>query len=125
MNKRGIIYEEIIFLVLNLVFFAVLLVFISQSSEGKLIYEQAYAKQIALFIDEAKPEMEISLDIGDAIKIAEKNKIDVKEIIKIDNEKKKVEVKLGSVGGYSYAYFSQEVVSSEIKENKIIIKVTK
>ena len=70
---QDVIFPIVIFLVLNLVFFGILLLYIFKASIGALVYEQAYAKQIALVIDSVKPVSQLSLDFTKAIEIAESN----------------------------------------------------
>jgi hypothetical protein len=115
MNKRGdtLPLETTIFIVLNLAFFVVMLIFIWSTSGGKIVYEQAYAKEIALMIDTAKPEMNIFIDMSI---LNEKFKTgDLKEVIKIDTLKKEVILSLSSGRGYSYRYYSGNDISMEIK----------
>lgn len=122
-NKRGLLYPEIIFIVLNLVFFAVMLIFIWNSTGGKSLVEERYAKQLALMIDEAKPVMSIAVDMQDALQIASKNKIDKESIVKINTEEKKVTVKLSAGRGYSYGFFSNTKISSRIEGSILLIKI--
>ena len=84
-NKKAdtVVLETTIFIVLNIVFIALLLIFVYTSKEGAFIYEQIYAKQIALLIDNAKPDMTIGLNMENAIKIAKKNNQDLDKIVSI------------------------------------------
>jgi len=111
-NKRGLLPEEIIFLLLNLVFFVVMLLFIINSTNGKAVYEQAYAKQIALLIDEAKPDTTILLDMQNALKLYG-NK-DRREMVKIIGSG--VKVTLGVSGGRVYNFFSSANVKAEFMQ---------
>jgi len=123
-NKKAenIVLETIIFIVLNLVFFSVMLLFVLSSGEGAFIYEQRIAKQVALIIDYSKPKMAISMDVTEAMEIAKKELSDEKinNAFKIDNEEKKVIVDLSGKGGHSYRFFSDYSVDSSVisKENK-------
>ncbi|MEK6820659.1 MAG: hypothetical protein AABX71_03025 [Nanoarchaeota archaeon] len=110
MNKRGkILVSNIIFIVLTVLFFALLFIFVAWKSSGAAVYEEAYAKQIALLIDEAKPGTEISLDVSKLSEQARKNKFNG-EIIDIDSESRKVSVILKEGGGYSFRHFSDNTV---------------
>lgn len=118
--------EEIIFIILNLVFFIVLLIFITYNVNSKGVYQQAYAKQITLMIDEAKPGTTIFLDITDALKIAGKN-FDKTNFAGVDNDGKKVSVSLGA-GSYSYNFFSDNNVEFKFQQDEkaaenLIIKI--
>lgn len=114
-NKRGsanaIAWPEITFLILFLVFAAILLVFVNNSVGGAFLTEEIYAKKIALIIDGAKPNTDIVLDVTDAYEIALRLKKDsgraLNESFSKANNEPCIFVSLGSgQGGYSYCYFS-------------------
>jgi len=98
--------------------------FISASSTGATVYEQAYAKQVALLIDEAKPNMQILVDFEEGIKVAEKNK-KTSDLVRVDSKTNQVIVNLGSKGGYGYKYFSDYDVNvyDVVKDNLIVINI--
>jgi hypothetical protein len=122
-DKRGILMENLIFLILNAVFFVVLIIFIWSNVDGRPAHEQAYAKQIALLIDEAKPTMTFSLDMQEVVEEYDK---ELSEIVKIDNNEKKVIVKLGSRGGYSYRFFTDAKIESKVQEKyNLIVNIKK
>ena len=124
MNKRGIVISNVIFIAVVLFFFMLILMFIYSNVYGRPIYEQKLAKQIALMIDEAKPKMDIYINVEKELKIAEKNRFDKESIVTINENEKKVIVKLGhSGGGYSYSYFSDYKVSTKLNGIYLIIKV--
>ena len=104
-NKtRGqILAENIIFIVLNLVFLSILILFIYSKTGSEAVLEEKYAKQIALIIDSAKPGMIIHLNMENAIEKAESNKFDEPIVRVIGNT---VTVKLRDNGGYSYSFFN-------------------
>lgn len=117
-NKRGtILVENVIFIVLNLVFLSILFLFLFSKMESVAVLEERYSKQIALIIDAAKPGMMIFLDMKDAIEKTEKEEID--EIVKINDNT--VTVKLRQRGGYSYSFFNDVVVTSYFSENNLIL----
>ena len=124
-NKKAdtVVLETTIFIVLNIVFIALLLIFVYTSKEGAFIYEQIYAKQIALLIDNAKPDMTIGLNMENAIKIAKKNNQDLDKIVSISNNENKVIISLSSRGGHSFQYFSDYNVSIQINQNHLTIKI--
>ena len=110
MKKRGqILVENIIFIILNLIFLAILILFIYSKSGGSAVLEEKYSKQIALMIDSAEPGMTIHLNMEDAIKKAEGNDWDLKKIISIEGNT--VTVKLREKGGYPYSFFNNVDVS--------------
>ena len=122
-KNAKMVMQTIIFILLNLVFFTVMLIFAYSSGNREFVYEQTLAKEIALIIDNANPEMIILLDLNKFIEIAEDNNQPIDKIIKIDNEKNLVEVKLKEKGGYSYQYFSDYDISSKIEQNMLLINI--
>jgi len=104
-NRRGnILIENVIFIILNVVFLAILAGFIYKQGNGVTVLEQSYAKNIALLIDSAKPITEMTLSMEDAFKLAKKNKIPNEEIVTINGNI--VTVKLSSDSGYQYSFFN-------------------
>jgi len=122
-NKRGefvdiIGLKETIFLVLNIVFFVIMFGFVYSSGTRAFVYEESYAKQIALLIDNAKPGMNILINFDKGIEIGKKNAI--VNMFKIGEGK--VEVKF-SDKGYSYNYFSDYNIEFELNDNLLLIKI--
>lgn len=105
-GKKGdeILVENVIFLILNLAFFSFVIWFLLRQGSGAIILEQSYAKNIALLIDSGKPIMEITLNMEDAINLAEENGIDRKDIVQITGNL--ISVKLSGKGGYTYSFFN-------------------
>ncbi|MEK6757997.1 MAG: hypothetical protein AABX88_02610, partial [Nanoarchaeota archaeon] len=78
-NKRGnILTENIVFILLNLAFVAILVLFVFSKTGDVALLEEKYAKQIALVLDSAKPGMEISMNLEVAVDKAEKEKFEGK-----------------------------------------------
>jgi hypothetical protein len=110
-SKKGdIIIGDVIFLVLNLIFLSILIIFVISKTNDASLLEEKYAKEIALIIDSAKPGMEIHLNMQDAIKKAEKNNLDINSLIEI--KENVVHVKLKEKGDYSYSFFNDVSVSN-------------
>lgn len=103
-KKGNILTENVIFIVLNIVFISILLIFIFVRSGSAAVLEEKYAKQIALAIDSAEPGMTIYLNMQDAINTAKSNNIPTASIVKINGNV--VTVKLRDNGGYSYSFFN-------------------
>lgn len=123
-NKKGeIVLSTVIFIVLNLIFFSMLIFFVLRASTGVGVYEQVDAKQIALLIDAAKPGMELRLDLAKEREMAVKNKQNPDNIVEIDNSEKKVIVSLASGKGYSYNYFMNYKVETEFEEDVLVMNV--
>tara|TARA_Y100000034_G_scaffold32108_1_gene39261 strand:+ start:1293 stop:1682 length:390 start_codon:yes stop_codon:yes gene_type:complete len=112
-KKRGqILAENVIFIILNLIFISILILFVYSKSGGEAILEEKYSKQIALIIDSAKPGMIIHLNMEDAIEKAEENlgKEKIGGIVSIEGNT--VTVKLREKGGASYSFFNDIRVST-------------
>ena len=104
-NRRGeILVENVIFIVLNLVFLTILALFLVNQGSGVLLLERPYAKQIALLTDSARPGMTMTINMMPALKLADKNKIDFDDVVKI--ERNSVIVKLSHNGGQEYTFFN-------------------
>ena len=103
-DKKGtVLAENIIFIVLNLLFLSILFLFLFSKIGDADLLEEKYAKQIALIIDSAKPGMNISLNMDDAVKKANDENWKEKIVVIQDNI---VTVKLREKGGYSYSFFN-------------------
>ena len=105
-SKKGeILTENIIFIVLNLIFLTILILFLFSRMGSAAVLEEKYSKQIALVLDSAKPGMVIHINMEDAIKEAKKElgKDKIEELVVIN--KNIVTVKLQKGVGYSYSFF--------------------
>ena len=106
-NCRGnILTENIIFIVLNLIFFTILILFVFLITGDAALLEEEYAKQIALIIDASRTGMIIHLNMENAIEKAKKEwgEDKIKNIVSITGNT--VTVKLRDKGGYSYSFFN-------------------
>ncbi len=112
-NKKGnILTENIIFIVLNLVFLSILVLFLFTKMGSSAVLEEKYAKQIALIVDSAKPGMIIHLNMEDAIETALDEGRNLKEVVLIrDNI---ITVQLREKGGYSYSFFNDVRVDANL-----------
>lgn len=120
-KAENLIFPTVIFIILNAIFFGILLLFIFKSSGGALIYEQAYTKQIALLMDKAKPSTIIKLNMEKGKEIAEKNSIDEERIVEINHNF--VKVRLGNGGGYCFRYFSDYDINYYFDKEFLIIVI--
>ncbi|MCK5624539.1 hypothetical protein KAI04_01735 [Candidatus Pacearchaeota archaeon] len=108
-KKGAILMENVVFIILNILFLSILILFLLKQGQGAALLEQSYAKQIALLIDSAEPGMTMILDMSKAKDLAEKNGLEFKDIvINTDNI---ITVRLSESGGYSYSYFKDVDVS--------------
>lgn len=119
MDKKAYMFglETTIFIVLNIMFFVIVIFFIRGSGNNDLIYEQTYAKQIALFIDNAKPGTEINLDVSNLLEIAKNNHFNG-NVVMIDNINKRIRINLVEGRGYSYGYFTNSSIVWDLKKEE-------
>lgn len=131
MNRRGNteLAETIMFIVLNLVFFSALLLFAVRSTGNAIVYEQAYAKQISLMIDEARNDTVYWIDMKKGMDFAKSSGYSGQYV----SFGKENDVSLRLTGkeksGYSYRYFtdySVEIIHQPNFDNPYLeIKVKK
>ena len=121
-DKKGqMLYEQIIFLVLNIFIFSALLFFIWRSASDTSVGEEIMAKKLALILDGMRPGMEVNMTLVDFYKIMEKNNF--KEFpIKIENNL--VTVKATAGAGYSFRFFSDLNPVISINRNDITKTLT-
>jgi hypothetical protein len=127
MEKRGEVglLETIVFVILNLIFFLVMIAFAYNAGSQTFVYEQAYAKQIVLLIDNAKPDMAIMMDVSEIIPIALKKNKNIEEVFFVDEKTNEIKVSLNPIGGYSYKYFSANSVNLKIDDKWLLINIGK
>jgi hypothetical protein len=111
-KRANILVENIVFIVLNLIFLSILILFLISRMGSAAVLEEKYSKQIALMIDSAKPGMIIHLNMEDAIDKAEKEKYNIKNIVVISDNL--VTVKLREKTGYSYSFFNNIDVTAHL-----------
>ena len=127
MNKKGelgdiIGLKETIFLILNIIFFVILLSFAYNAGSRAFVYEESYAKQIVSIIDNSKPGMNILLDVKEGLEVGKENGIKLEDTFKIDDKENKVMVRLSS-NGYMYNYFSDYDVKLSLQDNLLLISI--
>lgn len=105
-DKKGVdlIWELIMFVILNALFFGGMFIVVFRVCEGAAYYEQSYAKQIALLVDGSKPGTQILINADVMQKFIKDNKIPLENVVSINNNK--IIVKLSPGDGYSFVYFS-------------------
>ena len=104
-EKKGeILVENIIFIVLNVAFLAILAIFLINQGNGATFLEDSYSKQVALLIDSARPGMVMHINFEDAKDVSDKNGISFSEILMIKDQY--VTVKLSEESGKSYHFFN-------------------
>ncbi|HRZ85877.1 MAG TPA: hypothetical protein P5277_03790 [Candidatus Paceibacterota bacterium] len=106
-NKKAtddFLNETVIFILLNIAFFAIMLLIAFRAGSDVASYEQKYAKKISLIIDSSMPGTVFSINIDELVNIMTKNGRAIDDVFKIGNNK--VTVKLTDGKGYSFPYFS-------------------
>jgi len=124
MQKKGeMLTENVVFIILNLAFFAIIILFLFLKMGSAAPIEEKYAKQIALLVDAARPGMLISLDISEAVEKAEDKDWPLEKIISIEDNV--VMIQLRDDGYYVYSFFNDvDVQVSDILEgDKIELKI--
>jgi hypothetical protein len=120
-NKRGmeILSEEIVFIVVNLLFIVLIALFVYSRMSSVAQYEEVYAKQIALFLDVAKPGMELKITMDKNLEKAKKDLdiSDLKNVVEINGNVVKVRL-LQDSAGYTYSFFSKVDVEVFPIDNK-------
>lgn len=113
-NKKGLdlMHSTIIFIVLNLIFFLAMFAFVARTGSNAALYEQMYAKEIVLAIDQARPGTTISINVENSRELFEKN---LAESVKISNGEVKISLKKGAKG-YSVKYFSDYTIDRTFNE---------
>lgn len=103
-SRRGqILTENLIFIILNLVFLSILILFVYSKMSGPALMEEQYSKQIALMIDYAKTPTLIKLDMEDAFKKAKSNHVPLNEVVSVQDNV--VRVNIAGKKGQSYSFF--------------------
>jgi hypothetical protein len=128
MKKRGnILTENIIFIILNLVFISIIVLYLSLRTGDSFVMEEIYAKQIALMIDASKPNMIISLNMEEGIsklekernkKITEFSDSEIKDIVKINENIVSVSLTAEEGKSYSYSFFNNVNVTPNFDKEK-------
>lgn len=116
-KKADLLFPIIIFVVLNIMFFTIMLLFVQRVSSNALVYEESYAKQIALILNRAESGMQFEIDVSDLIKTAIKNDVNtsfLNETIQINAEEGIVFVKARKEGGFEQPFFSKIKINSGI-----------
>ena len=119
-NKRGnILTENVIFIILNLVFFASMVGFLYIQSSDVHLVEEVTAKKIALLIDASKPGTDLVVDLS---YFSDETK-DYGGRIEIDKVRKVVSVKGAEDSFFEYGYFNDVVVADSFENGILTLKI--
>lgn len=128
-NKKGddVIVSNIIMISISIIILGILpFIFLTSSASGALVYEKAYSKQIALLLDNARPNTQIEFDFTEGIEFVEKNygkKLsdeEKKDLVNIKNNE--VFVSLGKMS-YSTFFFTNYDVEYYFYGNFLILNI--
>ena len=114
MGKRGeILASTVLFIILNLIFLSILVIFIVRHEGGVVSLEEVYAKQFALALDAARPGMKLTFDFSkgseaDAAWFRER----YVQSVRIDGNI--VRVQLSEQSGYEYSFFNDVAVGVDV-----------
>lgn len=122
-TRMPLLMQTTMFIILNLIFFVGMLYMVNDAGSRSFIFEQSYAKEIALIIDNAKPETVVLLDVSEMVAFANDKKIPLDNIFNVDNEKNLVRVGLSVQTGYSFKYFTDADVELKLEGNMLSIVV--
>lgn len=103
-KKGNLLTENVIFIILNILFLSILIVFLFSKANSAAVLEEKYAKEVALALDSARPGMTINMSLADAVNAAGKNGIDSNHVINIKGNI--VTVDLQGKAGYAYSFFN-------------------
>ena len=102
MKKRGnILTENLVFIILNLIFLSILIGFVAIQGNGHAVSEENYAKNIALLIDSSQPYTEITLDLEKVSKKIDKD-FPFSQVVHISDNTVIVKFSDESAGSYSF-----------------------
>src|SRR3989344_2742882 len=105
----GILWDNVIYLILLIVFFAGMMAFIYSKMNGAAVWGDYYVKEIVKIIDSSRPGDEIIFDVHKATEIAQKNNIPSSKFDRLfifTNLKNEVCVKLSLGKASCYNYFN-------------------
>ncbi len=122
-KKAEILHENIIFIILNVVFFSIMLVFIYLQGSSVHLSEEETAKQIALLIDASRPGTVMEINLEDLFLEAEKDGINKENVVEINEIKNLVTVRASEDSFYEYGYFNDVYVLNSIKGNYLVLEI--
>lgn len=127
MNRKAVnlLLENFMFILFIVILVIPVSFNVTKTGSQAVLYEQTYAKQIALIIDKAKVGTNIKLELDTMYKLARKNDY-YGHIVTIDNKKNKVNVKLANGKGYDQYFFNDVDVKWNYEEEgrNLVMNIT-
>ena len=123
-DKKGVdlLSENIVYIILVVLFLSSMFAGVNLVGRQVTLYEQVYAKQIALMVEKAEPGMEIEYRNFRMFKFAADNNAP-KEIVSFDNQLNQVTVRLSNGKGYDYRFFNDVDVAWSILPDQQIVNL--
>jgi len=115
-KKASILTETTVFLILNLIYIGILIVFLVNSANSVVLMQEIYAKQIVLLINSAEPNSFVFLNMQDAIDEVRENwgEEHIEDIISV--KRNVIKVQLTEKSSYEYSFFNDiEIKNKNIK----------
>jgi hypothetical protein len=114
--------EQLIFIILNTLFFVTILFFVWRSASADSLMEETYAKKIGLIIDSMKPGTEVDFSLLKLNEKAKANHFNGVPVF-IDVDKNLVRVTISEKTHYDYTYYSNIKLGdwSIEQNNKILV----
>jgi hypothetical protein len=124
MNKKAdLLHENLIFIILNVIFFVMMILFVTLKGSAIHIAEEEIAKQIALLIDVSKPGTDLEINLQDFFEKAESKDMRRERTVIIDNQKNIVIVKGSPDSFYDYSYFNDVNINFNFKGDYLILEI--
>jgi len=124
-DKFGkVLASTAIFLILNALFFGMMFYFVYSATNGSVMLEKTYSRQIALIADSMKQDTEVILNVAPLYEAREKTGYKG-EIFDVNYDNSTITIKLTSEGGNSYQFFTQldyGDISWDDSKKQLIIK---
>lgn len=105
-KSQNLISGVVMFIILNVIFFAIMFIFVGNAGTDSSYIEKQYARKIALAIEGLEPGTKIVVDISELQANAKKNNYGG-QVIEVNYDSSIVNVKLSNNGGASFYYFTK------------------
>jgi hypothetical protein len=124
MNKKAsFLHENLIFIILNVMFFVIMLLFVTMKGSEIHLAEEEVSKQIALLIDVSKSGTRLEINLQEFFEKAESKGMRRERTIKIDNEDNFVKVIGSEDTFYEYSYFNDVDINFNFEGDYLILEV--
>lgn len=127
---ENILPGTIIFLLLNILFFSMMLFFVYRAGTGSSMIEKKYCREIALIIDSMKIGTEADISLEQVFESAKSNGFlnTGQNVFSFDFQNNTITIRTAKGYGHSYSYFtnvSNSQVLFDTNKKILIINLTK